>query len=151
MVAIIGGDPRRFRPLVDLYREAGRQSGHAPEQLKVGVHALGYVGSSAREAVEAFYPGYAEGMTRAGRERGWGPVTRAHFDAEVGRHGALIVGGPEEVLDKIHLYDDALGGISRLTFQMDMAALPHTTLLRSIDLLGTRVAPALQSRTAAAA
>ena len=77
MVAIIGGDPRRFRALVDLYREAGRRAGHTPEQLRVGVHALGYVGSSGREAIEEFYPGYTEGMNKVGQERGWGRMTRA--------------------------------------------------------------------------
>jgi alkanesulfonate monooxygenase SsuD/methylene tetrahydromethanopterin reductase-like flavin-dependent oxidoreductase (luciferase family) len=119
--------------------------------LRVGVHALGYVASSLEQAVGEFAPGYIEGLTRAGRERGWGPATRARFDAEVGLHGALIVGGPDEVIDKIHHYDDVLGGISRLTFQMDLAALPQATLLRSIELLGTRVAPALHAGVAAAA
>jgi probable LLM family oxidoreductase len=151
MVAIIGGDPRRFRPLVDLYREAGSRAGHAPEQLRVGVHALGYVAPSWEQAVDEFAPGYIEGLTRAGRERGWGTVTRAHFDAEVGLQGALIVGGPDEVIEKIRHYNEVLGGITRLTFQMDLAALPHATLLRSIELLGTRVAPALRARIAAAA
>ncbi len=151
MVAIIGGDPRRFRPLVDLYREAGRRAGHRPERLKVGVHALGYVAPTASQAITEFYPGYVEGMNKAGQERGWGPISRAHFDAEVGPQGALIVGGPEEVVEKISFYDQALGGISRLTFQMDLAALPHPTLMRSIELLGTRVAPAVQMRTAVAA
>jgi probable LLM family oxidoreductase len=151
MVAIIGGDPRRFRPLVELYREAGRRAGHPPEQLKVGVHALGYVAPTTKQALEEFYPGYIEGMNKAGQERGWGRVTRAHFDAEVGRRGALIVGGPEEVVEKIRSYDEVLGGISRLTFQMDLAALPHETLMRAIELLGTRVAATLQARAAAAA
>ena len=150
MVAIIGGDPRRFRPLVDLYREAGVRAGHAPEQLRVGVHALGYVAPTWEQALDEFAPGYIEGLTRAGRERGWGPATRARFDAEVGSHGALIVGGPDEVIEKIRHYDEVLGGITRLTFQMDLAALPQTTLLHSIELLGTRVAPALQAQFAAA-
>jgi probable LLM family oxidoreductase len=150
MVAIIGGDPRRFRQLVDLYRESGRRAGHPPEQLEVGVHALGYVAPTTKQAIEEFYPGYMEGMTKAGQERGWGPVTRARFDAEVGPRGALIVGGPDDVIDKIRDYDAALGGISRLTFQMDLAALPHATLMRSIELLGTRVAPTLQGLSAAA-
>ncbi len=147
MVAIIGGDPRRFRPLVDLYREAGRRAGHPAEQLRVGVHALGYAAPSRKQAVDEFVPGYIEGLTKAGRERGWGPVTRAHFDVEAGPHGALIVGGPDEVIDKIRHYDEVLGGITRLTFQMDLAALPHATLMRSIELLGTRVAPALRAET----
>jgi alkanesulfonate monooxygenase SsuD/methylene tetrahydromethanopterin reductase-like flavin-dependent oxidoreductase (luciferase family) len=92
-----------------------------------------------------------EGMNKAGQERGWGPVTRAHFDAEVGPRGALIVGSPGDVIDKIRHYDEVLGGIVRFTFQMDLAALPHETLMRSIELLGTHVAPALQAQAAAAA
>jgi probable LLM family oxidoreductase len=150
MVAIIGGDPRRFRPLVELYCEAGRRAGHPAEQLRVGVHALGYVSSTLEQAIDEFAPGYIEGLTKAGRERGWGRLTRAHFDAEVGSNGALIVGGPDEVIDKIRHYDEVLGGITRLTFQMDLAALPHATLMRSIELLGTRVAPALHGQLAAA-
>jgi probable LLM family oxidoreductase len=144
MVAIIGGDPRRFRPLVDLYWEAGRRAGYTRDQLRVGVHALGYVAPTAKEAVEEFYPGYAEGMTKAGKERGWGAVTRAHFDAEIGPHGALLVGGPEEFIEKVDHYDEVLGGISRLTLQMDLAALPQRKLLGAIEILGTRVAPALR-------
>jgi probable LLM family oxidoreductase len=147
MVAIIGGDPERFRPLVDLYREAGRRAGHPAEQLRVGVHALGYVAPSRKQAVDDFVPGYIEGLTKTGRERGWGSVTRAHFDAEAGPHGALLVGGPDEVIDKIRHYDEVLGGITRLTFQMDLAALPHATLMRAIELIGTRVAPVLQAGT----
>ena len=119
--------------------------------MSVGVHALGYVAPSTRQAIEEFYPGYMEGMNKAGKERGWGPVSRSHFDAEVGLNGALIVGGPDDVIDKIRHYDEVLGRIARLTFQMDLAALPHETLMRSIELLGTRVAPALQPLTAAAA
>jgi probable LLM family oxidoreductase len=145
MVAIIGGDPRRFRPLVDLYREAGRRAGHPSEQLRVGVHALGYVAPSRKQAIDEFVPGYIEGLTRAGSERGWGTVTRSHFDAEAGPDGALLVGGPDEVIDKIRHYDEVLGGITRLTFQMDLAALPHATLMRAIELIGTRVAPSLQA------
>ena len=82
MVAIIGGEPRRFRPLIDLYRETGRRQGHSPEQLKVGVHMLGYVGHTTQEAADTFYPGYAKAMTDVGKERGWPPMTRASFDAQ---------------------------------------------------------------------
>ncbi len=140
MVAIIGGETRRFRPLVDLYREAGRRAGFKPEQLQVGVHALGYVAPSTNEAVEDFFPGYARAFTKVGRERGWPPVTRAHFDALLGPHGALLVGNPEEVAEKIIRHSEALGGITRISFQMDVAALPHTKLMQAIELLGSRVA-----------
>src|SRR5260221_14148738 len=101
MVAIIGGETRRFRPLVEIYREYGRRAGHAPDKLKVGVHALGYVAETTQQAIADFFPGYAETVTRIGRERGWPPVTRAHFDAQRGKHGALLVGNPEEEAGKI--------------------------------------------------
>jgi probable LLM family oxidoreductase len=143
MVAIIGGEPRRFRPLIDLYRETGRRHGHAPEQLKVGVHMLGYVGASTQEAADAFFPGYARAMTAVGKERGWPPMTRAGFDAQRGPTGALLVGSPDEVIDKIVRHSEALGGVSRLTFQMNAASLPQIKMMRAIDALGARVVPAL--------
>src|SRR3954471_13402095 len=90
MVAIIGGETRRFRPLVDLYRETGEQYGHSPDRLKVGVHSLGYVAATTEEAVEDFFPGYARAFTDVGKERGWPPVTRGRFDAQRGEHGALL-------------------------------------------------------------
>lgn len=141
MVAVIGGETHRFRPLVDLYREAGKRAGHPEEKLKVGLHSLGYVGETNDKAVGEFYPGYAETFTRIGRERGWPPVTRPHFDSQNGKTGALLVGGPEEIAEKILRHSEALGGISRITFQMDNAGLSHQQLLRAIELLGTKVAP----------
>jgi probable LLM family oxidoreductase len=145
MVAIIGGETRHFRPLVDLYREAGRQAGHSPAQLKVGVHALGYVGETAQQAADDFFPGYAHAFTEIGKERGWPPVTRAQFNALLRPTGALLVGDPETVAGKILQHSEALGGISRISFQMDVATLPHAKLMRAIELLGTRVAPALRA------
>jgi probable LLM family oxidoreductase len=144
MVAIIGGETRRFRPLIDLYREAGRQAGHSPDQLKVGVHSLGYVAATTQEAADDFFPGYAKAVTDIGKERGWGPVTRAAFDAQRGPLGALLVGSPDEVAEKILRHSEALGGISRITFQMNAASLPHAKLMQASELLGTRVAPAVQ-------
>jgi probable LLM family oxidoreductase len=141
MVAIIGGETRRFRPLIDLYREAGKRAGHPPDKLKVGLHSLGYVGNTTEEAVDDYYPGYAETFTRIGRERGWPPVNRAQFNAQTGPTGALLVGGPEEVAEKIVRHSNALGGISRLTFQMDNADIPHDKLLHAIKLIGTKVKP----------
>jgi len=141
MVAVIGGETHRFRPLVDLYRQAGLKAGFAPEQLKVGLHSLGYVAETDEQAVADFYPGYAETFTRIGKERGWPPVTKEHFLAQQGLTGALLVGSPEDVAAKILRHSEALGGISRLTFQMDNASLSHAKLLRSIELIGTRVAP----------
>lgn len=141
MVAIIGGETHRFRPLIDLYREAGRKAGHAPEKLKVGLHSLGYVAATTEEAVADYYPGYAETFTRIGRERGWAPVTRGAFDAQNGPLGALVVGSPEEVAAKIQRHSEALGGISRFTFQMDNAGLSHDKLMQAIELIGERVSP----------
>jgi probable LLM family oxidoreductase len=145
MVAIIGGETHRFRPLVDLYREAGRQAGHTPAQLKVGVHALGYVAETSDQAAEDFFPGYARTFTAIGRERGWPPVTRAHFEALRRPPGALLLGEPELVAAKILAHSEALGGISRITFQMDVAELPQAKLRRAIELLGTRVASILRA------
>jgi len=145
MVAVIGGETHHFRPLVDLYREAGIKAGHPAETLRVGLHSLGYVGNTTEEAIGDFYPGYAETMNRIGRERGWPPMTRSRFEAQLGPKGALLVGGPDEVAEKIIRHSQALGGISRLTFQMDTAGVTDDKLLRSIELIGTRVKPLINS------
>lgn len=141
MVAIIGGETHRFKPLIDLYREAGKKAGYAPEQLKVGLHSLGYVANTTEEAINDYYPGYAETFTRIGKERGWPPVTPARFNEQINTSGALLVGNPEEIAEKIRRHSAALGGISRLSFQMDNAGLSHEKLMQSIQLIATRVAP----------
>jgi len=143
MVAIIGGEFRRFRPLVDLYRETGLRAGFSLERLKVGVHALGYVAATSREAADDFFPGYARAFTDIGKERGWSPVTRAQFEAQLRPEGALLVGNADEAIEKIGRYNEALGGISRISFMMNAASLPHEKLMRAIELIGTRVVPAL--------
>lgn len=145
MVAVIGGETHRFRPLVDLYREAGRKAGHPTSQLKVGLHSLGYVAKTHEEAINGFYPGYAASMTRIGMERGWPPMTRGRFDAQMGSGGALLVGSVEGVAEKIIRHAEALGGIDRLTFQLDTAELPHEKLLETIGLLGEELKPMIQS------
>jgi probable LLM family oxidoreductase len=141
MVAVIGGETRHFRPLVDLYREAGNKAGFTPEQLKVGLHSLGYIADTSQEAIDDFYPGYAESMTKIGRERGWPAMTRSRFESQMGPGGALLVGSPEEIAEKVIRHSESLGGISRLTFQMDSAELPHEKLMHSIELIGTRLMP----------
>jgi alkanesulfonate monooxygenase SsuD/methylene tetrahydromethanopterin reductase-like flavin-dependent oxidoreductase (luciferase family) len=143
-VAVIGGQTHRFRPLVDLYREAGKRAGHSPDQLKVSLHSLGYVAESTRQAADDFYPGYARAFNKIGRERGWHPVTRADYDAQRGPQGALIIGDPDEVVTKIIRHSKALGGISRITFQMDPGSLSQEKMINAIELLGKRVAPALR-------
>src|SRR5438477_10757293 len=112
---IIGGEPHPIRPLIDRYRQAGLRAGHSPDQLKVGIHSLGYVAGTAAKAADDFFPGYAQSFSEIGKERGWPPVTRPQYDALLGPTGALLVGDPETVAKKILRLNESLGGISRLT------------------------------------
>ena len=143
MVAIIGGETHRFKPLVDLYRKAGREAGYSDNQLKVGVHSLGYVAETTRQAADDFFPGYARTMTEIGKERGWPRMTRNHFEDQMGPEGALLIGDPDEVVRKIIRHSKALGGISRITFMMNPGSLPHDKLMRATELIGKQVAPSL--------
>jgi alkanesulfonate monooxygenase SsuD/methylene tetrahydromethanopterin reductase-like flavin-dependent oxidoreductase (luciferase family) len=145
MVAIIGGEPRRFRPLIDLYREAGRRAGHSPEKLTVGLHSVGFLADTTDEAAEIFFPGYAHTFTEIGKERGWPPATRAQFDALRGPTGALLIGDAKTIAKKILYVNEVLGGISRITFQMGVSTLPHEKMLHAIEILGTQVAPIVRS------
>ena len=151
MVAIIGGETDQFAPLVELYRKTYLTAGHDPALLKVGMHALGYVADTTKDAINDFFPGYARAFTKVGRERGWPAVTRADFDAVRGPRGALLVGDVEEVVAKIIRHSEALGGLSRVTFQMGVAALPHDRLMNAIELIGNRVKPALHAALGLAA
>jgi probable LLM family oxidoreductase len=144
MVAIIGGEHRHFRPLIDLYREAGAQAGHPPESLAVGIHSLGFLGDTTKSAADDFFPGYAHSFTQIGKERGWPPTTRAQFDRLRGPKGALLVGDAEAVSEKILKVHEELGGISRMTFQMTVASLAHPKMLHAIEILGTQVAPMIR-------
>ena len=141
MSAIIGGETHRFRPLVDLYRKAGAEAGFTPNELSVGIHSLGYVAETKDEAVSNYFPGYAKNFTRIGRERGWPPVTKQGFDAQNSPRGALLVGSPEEVAEKILQHSAALGGISRFTFQLDNANLTHDQLKITMGLIAQKVKP----------
>jgi probable LLM family oxidoreductase len=149
MIAIIGGEPHRFRPLVDLYREAGLEAGHSQESLKVGIHAVGYVADSDAQAADDFFPGFARMFTEIGKERGWPPTRRAHYDAMLGPTGALIIGGVKTVVEKILHYNEVLGGISRLNLQMSPGTLPHAKALQAIELLGDKVAPLVRKKASA--
>jgi len=149
MVAIIGGEPHRFRPLIDLYREAGRRAGHAAEKLTVGVHSIGFLGETSQQAADDFFPGYAHTFTEIGKERGWPPTTRTQFDALRGPTGALLVGDAETVAEKLLYVNEALGGISRVTFQMGVSTLPHGKMLRAIEILGERLAPLVRKELVA--
>ena len=141
MVAIIGGEPHRFKPLIDLYREAGSRAGFAASDLKVGLHQFGYAAESSQVASDEFFPGHARMFTHIGKERGWPPTTRSQFEATRGPTGAYLIGDPEEIAEKILRENEALGGLARITFQMTNVGLPHKKMLRSIELLGTKVAP----------
>src|SRR6195256_2889318 len=145
MVAIIGGEPKRFRPLIDLYREAGRRAGHSPERLTVGLHSIGFLAGTTDEAAEIFYPGYAHTFTEIGKERGWPAATRPQFDALRGPTGALLIGDAKTVAKKILHVNEVLGGISRITFQMGVSTLPHQKMLNAIEILGTVVAPIVRN------
>lgn len=147
MVAVIGGQTDRFRPLVDLYRRAYTEAGHSPEGMKVGLHSLGYVADTTEQAVAEFFPGYKAAFDEIGKERGFPPVTRAGFEAQAGPRGALVVGSPEEVAAKIKRHAGALGGISRFTFMMDVARMPQDKVLHAISLIGARVKPLVNAAT----
>jgi probable LLM family oxidoreductase len=149
MVAIIGGEPHRFRPLIDLYRQAGERAGHSPEQLAVGLHSIGFLADTTEQAADIFFPGYAHTFTEIGKERGWSPTTRAQFDATRGPKGALLIGDAETVAEKILYVNEALGGLSRITFQMGVSTLPHKKMRRAIEILGTQVAPMVRKELAA--
>lgn len=150
MVAIIGGEPHRFRPLIDLYREAGRQAGHDPASLRVSVHAPGLIGETTEQAAADYWPGYAQMFGRIGRERGFPPPTRESYDFMRGPSGALFIGDPDTVAEKIVRMSDDLGGLDRVTLQMTNEILGHETMLRGIELLGTKVKPLVAEKLAAA-
>lgn len=147
MIAIIGGTFDRFRPLVDLYRETGRRAGHGPDRLKVGVHAMGFVGETDAAARDSFFPGWAHLTGSVGRERGWSPPSREQFDAMAAPDGAFLIGAPETVATKVLRASEELGGVSRITFQMSTASLETAEMKRSIELLGTKVAPIVRMAT----
>ena len=141
MVAIIGGEPRRFAPLVDLYRRAGAQAGHPAAALQVGLHVFGYVGDSVRSAADTIYPGWHQMFTHVSRERGFAPPSRAQFDATSGPDGAFFLGDPDSIATKLRRVSEQLGGVDRISLQMTNPRLAHADLLRGIELLGTEVAP----------
>ncbi len=145
-LAIIGGAPERFKPMVDLYREAAARAGHDPAELPVSINSHGFIADDAEEAADIAYPPFAETMTRIGRERGWPPATRRQFDAESAPRGALFVGSPQEVIDKI-LFQHQLFHHQRFLIQLTVGPMPHDKVMRAIELLGTEVAPVVRSET----
>jgi probable LLM family oxidoreductase len=142
-LAIIGGEPERFKPMIDLYRQAAQRAGHDPATLPVSINSHGYIADSSRQAADEAYPPYFDVMGRIGRERGWSPPTRAKFEAERSKRGALLVGDPQEVIDKI-LFEHELFAHQRFLMQMSVGTMPHAQIMHSIELLGDVVAPAVR-------
>lgn len=146
-LAIIGGMPERFAPIINLYKEAWKKSGHPENKIKTSINSHAYVAETSKQAGDEFFPSYAEVMTRIGRERGWPPTTRQHFEESRSPRGSLLVGSPQEVIDKI-LFEHSIFGHNRFLAQMDVGTLPHEKLMKSIELFGTRVAPEVRKAIA---
>jgi probable LLM family oxidoreductase len=146
-LAIIGGEPARFAPLFDLYRRAAAQGGHDPTTLATSLNVHGFVGETTEQAADDFYGPQAEVMNRIGRERGWGPTTRAHFDQSRGRDGALFLGSAEVVAEKIVAMHKIFRN-DRFLLQMAIGLMPHDKLMKAIELFGTKVAPLVRKETA---
>ena len=142
-LAIIGGHPSQFVPLVELYREAGAAAGHDPAQLAVSINSHGFIAENSGHAADEWYRFYADVMGRIGRERGWPAVTRNAFEQSRALHGANFVGDPAEVGEKI-LYQHGLFGHQRQLLQFSVGTMPHAAIMRSIELYGTEVAPAVR-------
>jgi probable LLM family oxidoreductase len=146
-VAIIGGMPERFAPLIELYRQSALRSGHDPERVPVGINSHAFVAERSQDAVRAFYPGYAELMTRLGRERGWPAMTPEHFEAARTLRGALVVGSAAEVIEKI-LFQHEIFDHQRFLAQITVGTVEHAKVMRCIELFGTVIAPAVRAEVA---
>lgn len=149
-LAIIGGMPERFAPFVDVYRQSGQRAGHPDGTLRLGINSHGFIAESSQEAADVFYPPYAETMNRIGAERGWPPHSRRDYDAARHLRGALFVGSPAEVVDKI-LFQHEIFGHDRFLMQMTVGPTPHDKVLKSIELFGARVLPEVRKAIAPAA
>ena len=146
-LAIIGGAPDRFVPFVELYKQQYLNAGHDIASLQLSINSLTYIADDSQRARDEYFPVYAASMGRIGKERGWPPITRQHFEATASPKGALIVGSPEEVIDKI-LYEHELFGHTRYLAQISLGAMPHKQAMHAIELLGTKVAPAVKKELA---
>jgi probable LLM family oxidoreductase len=146
-IAIIGGAPERFVPLVNLYRDTARRAGHDPATLPVSINSHGFIADTSEQAASEAFPPYMDVMGRLGRERGWPPPTRRQFDAERSPRGALLVGSPQEVIDKM-LFEYELFRHDRFLMQMSVGTMPHSQIMHSIELYGTRVAPVVRREVA---
>lgn len=144
-LAIIGGYPERFAPLIQLYRSTSQKAGFDPAQLQVGINSHVFIADTSQQAADIFFPSYAYIMSKIGKERGWSPITRPQFDAMRSPEGSLLVGSPQEVIDKI-LYEYELFGNTRFLAQMSVGSIPHKDMLKSIELFGTKVAPEVRKQ-----
>ena len=149
-LAIIGGEPHRFAPLFQLYRETARRAGHDPRTLATSLNVHGFIGETTEQAADDFYGPQAEVMNRIGRERGWGPTNRAHFDQSRSPTGALFVGNPEQVAEKI-VAQHRIFGNDRFLLQMAIDIMPHAKIMKAIELYGTKVAPLVRKEIPAVA
>jgi probable LLM family oxidoreductase len=145
-IAIIGGMPERFRPFVDLYRDAGKRAGHDPAKLKLAINSHGYVGENSKEIADEYYRPYVGAMNRIGRERGWGAMDRSHYEELRAPRGALHVGSPQELIDKI-LFEHELFANDRFLLHISVGTLPHDRVMKAIELFGTKVAPVVRRET----
>jgi alkanesulfonate monooxygenase SsuD/methylene tetrahydromethanopterin reductase-like flavin-dependent oxidoreductase (luciferase family) len=148
-LAIIGGHPASFVPLINLYREAGRRANMPADTLAVGINVHGFIADTSEAAIETFYPSYADVMTRIGRERGWPPLSRAQFDASTGPEGHLFIGSPDQVAAKIVALH-RLFNLDRFLMHLTVGSMPHDAVMRAIELFGAKVAPAVQAAVAEA-
>jgi len=146
-IAIIGGAPERFVPLVDLYRDTAARAGHDPSTLAVSINSHGFIADTSRQAADDAFPPYAITMGRIGRERGWPPPTRSRFDAERAPRGSMLVGSPQEVIDKM-IFEHRLFNNDRFLIQFSVGTMPHAKIMRSIELFGTEVAPVVRREIA---
>ena len=144
-LAIIGGQPERFRPFADLHRRAAAEAGHAPPRLSINSH--GYIAESRQQALDESFPYVSAAMNRIGLERGWPPMSRGDYDAAAALRGANFVGTPEDVVEKI-LFQHEIFGHDRFMIQFTIGGIPHEGILRSIELLGREVAPAVREKIA---
>ena len=142
-IAIIGGQPTRFAPLGRLYRDAASQAGHDPARLPISINSHAYVAETSQQASDEYFPTYSAMMNRIGRERGWSAMTREQFEAGRSPRGALVVGSPEEVAEKI-LFQQELFAHQRFMAQISVGTMPHEKVMRAIELFGTEVAPAVR-------
>ena len=150
MIAIIGGMPEQFAPFANLYRDAAKRAGHDPSSISLGINSHGFIGDDSQRAADDYYRPYVSAMNRIGRERGWGAMDRAAYNALRAQRGALVVGSPQEVIDKI-MFQYEIFHHQRFLLHISVGTLPHDKVMRAIELLGTEVAPVIRRQTAGVA